>query len=292
MRLLVLESAVSVALALAFSLVAVSPGAASDMRNHRIMTEQALRDLGWTDEAAIAITADYSQATDLGRIPGRTVKALQFGIPRPASQVPSVQSLAETASFNEDGTSGFHFNNLYTFSDIALHWQELDAWARAVAERIGTCAPEEQDRLRPVLFGLVAHAVQDFYCHSNWVGILTRHLATSEPAPALPLWEELIGEDDTWRASHPDFPALPALRTMMLSDVMCSADEDEGGLQTGKPRVVDLGSFAPWGHRHKGGHEMEVVQALGVRATAVWIAGLDAAIQAASEATPPLVAER
>jgi hypothetical protein len=262
------------------------------MRNHRIMTDQALRELGWTDEAAIAFTADFSQATDLGRIPDYTVHALQFGLPRNTAQVPAVQSLAETASFNDSGTSGFHFNSLYSFTEIAVRWEELNTWSLGVARKLGSLPPEERDRMRPVLFGLVAHAVQDFYCHSNWIGILERHVATSGTDVQLPLWEELVGEDDSWRAAHAEFPALAALRTMMLSDTMRSQSEDEGGLQTGKPRVVDMGPDAPWGHRHKGGREMEIVHDLGVRATALWIARLDATIQAASASSGPVLAER
>lgn len=280
------------AISLFAALSGAGPAIASDMRNHRIMTDQALRSLGWTDEAAIALTADYSQATDLGRIPGRTVQALQFGIPNPASQVPPVQSLAETASFNEKGTSGFHFNHLYSFGEIAVRWEELDAWSLGVAERLGGLPPEERNRLRPVLFGLVAHAVQDFYCHSNWVGILTRHLPAGQDPTVLPLWEELVGEDDAWRAGHPQFPSLSALKTMMISDVVTSRDEHAGGLQTGKPRVADMGPHAPWGHRHKGGREMEVVHDLGTRATARWIARLDAAIESTSESAPQTLATR
>lgn len=274
------------------AIAAASSASASDMRNHRIMTDQALRELGWTDEAAIAFTADFSQATDLGRIPDYTVHALQFGMPNYTSQVPPVQSLAETATFSAKGTSGFHFNNLYAFTDIAVRWEELDAWSVVVARRLGGLPAEERNRLRPVLFGLVAHAVQDFYCHSNWIGILMRHLPASQAGAKLPLWEELVGEDDAWREARPEFPALAALQTMMISDAYCSQDEDEGGLQTGKPRVVDMGPDAPWGHRHKGGREMEIVHDLGVRATALWIARLDATIQAASASSGPVLAER
>jgi hypothetical protein len=255
----------------------VSSAAASDLRHHRAMTESALRELGWTDEAEISRVAQYSLAVDIGRIPEYTQAVLRVGLPAEVAVADELCALAETAPFSPRGTRGFHFAGLYRFSDIERRWRETEAWADWVAREIAACpSAETRDEARLLLLGLVAHAVQDFYCHSNWVGLLDDFTAGDSDAEEFPIWEELIANEGGWVSRNPAFDAPWALTRLRASDVTRSSSESEGGLQTGRPRTEPvLDAPVPWGHRHAGGQEMEVVHALGVRATALWVARLE-----------------
>lgn len=62
--------------------------------------------------------------------------------------------------------SKLHFDNLYTTAEVGQHWARLTANAQEATRR----AAESDDPLAMLtVIGLLLHAVQDFYSHSNWV---------------------------------------------------------------------------------------------------------------------------
>lgn len=271
-----------------------APAFASDLRHHREMTERALRDLGWQDEAAIARLAQLALAADIGRIPGYTRAVMQLGLPSEVADAAELSALAETAPFSPVGTRGFHFAGLYRFSDVETRWRATEEWASWVADEIGAM-PESETREHAwlLLLGLAAHAVQDFYCHSNWVGLLDEFTPSHLEASEFPTWEELMQDDGDWLAQRPAFDAAAALERLHRSNFVRSACDTEGGLQTGKPRTEPaLEAPVPWGHRHAGGAEGDVVRALAVRATRHWVARLDARMRGAVPAPSSAVASR
>ncbi len=280
--------------ALFLASLAVPAAQASDLRHHRDLTEAALREMGWRDETAIALVAQYSLATDLGRIPAYTRAALQFGLPTEVDRVADLHALAATAPFNPDGTRGFHFAGLYRFSDIETRWQELEAWSEIAAREIGrTPSLEVRERMRCALLGLVSHAVQDFYCHSNWVGLLDPIAGGGLDPTVLPTWEELVGETSSWRPTHDGFSSASALARLRESDLRRSEADDEGGLQTGRPRTQRWEAEPiPWGHRHKGGREMLAVHSLSLRATMCWLERVEGWIAESSGRSPVELAGR
>ena len=87
----------AVTLATLLPSLGVAPAAqASDLRHHREVTEAALRQMGWQDGDAIALVAEYSLATDLGRIPRSTCVALRIHLPEEVDRVAELCALAET----------------------------------------------------------------------------------------------------------------------------------------------------------------------------------------------------
>jgi hypothetical protein len=248
-----------------------APAEASHLFVHRTLTERALSALDW-DEDDIEAVVRSNQAADLARLPGpaRLAAALVFPV---GSQMDRVASLAATAPFNPRHAAGFHFNALFTYDEVARRWNDLGSWvdASCAALRSGTYGPRSREA-ELALAGLVAHAVQDFYEHANWVRLLSAHAPPGSDASAYPLWEELVGEDaGGWRARHPQFPRDEALETLRRSNLAVSPDESDGGLQTGRIRGPVPPGIDPWKHRHLASPEREIAHGLAVRATIRWM---------------------
>ncbi len=66
----------------------------------------------------------------------------------------------------ETGLGKLHFDNLYSTDEVAGYWGWLMNNARTA---IQDAAASEDHWATLTLVGLVLHAVQDFYAHSNWV---------------------------------------------------------------------------------------------------------------------------
>jgi hypothetical protein len=261
--------------------------AAADVYYHREMTDRALRELGWTDPLAIDHVCEANVATDLARLPAHSQIGLRILMPGPCTHLASVDGLAESAPYSERSSQGHHFNSLYSFADIARRWAEVDRWVSRVANtwnaRPGGATREEV----LTLLGVVAHQVQDFYSHSNWVGILDGYTPGDLDPDEFPLWEELVADRDGWREAHPEFDAAAALAHLRRSNAGRSAVEDEGGLQTGRIRhEVIEGDPVPWKHRHHGGDTMRVVHELARRETLLWVARVLERVPLPDEAAP------
>jgi hypothetical protein len=258
--------------------LAAAPALASPPWTHENITREELRRLGWTQDVEQVVRCNV--ATDLGRVNVVSRTLLRVSFPLASTHIGEVRALAATAPFNPSGTKSFHFNNLYRYDAVAGRWEEMDAWTRTVAERIAGLETEAERReLRVTLLGIVLHAVQDFYAHSNWIGILDRFTAGEMVPAEFPTWEELVLDHDSWRARHPQVDWDAALQALMVSNLGPSSDEEAGGLQTGRSRGEQCEGECPWKHRHKGGPERVVVEHLAARATAIWVRRLTERIE-------------
>jgi len=241
---------------------------------HRTLTEEVLVELGWSDKEAIDRVTTYNVGTDIGRLPGHSRVALQFLFPDAVAETAEIRRIAATAPFNPATTKGFHFNSLYTFDAITEYWENLDRWVSSQCESIAS-NPADHDRYYQVL-GITLHAVQDFYAHANWVGILDLYTESSMEPLEFPVWEELIGNEAEWLEQHPGFPAGEAINRLKASNAFMSQDEALGGLQTGSIRGEHIdGDVTPWHHRHERGEARAVVHDLTRRATRLWLARID-----------------
>jgi hypothetical protein len=141
---------------------------------------------------------------------------------------------------NLSETQGFHFDNLFHYRQIDERWSNITKWVKDNGKNYKT---SESIKEWFALMGIIIHAVQDFYCHSNWVLIHANH-CRSFNADAIPTWEEFNNTE--WRNSHSNYDTRSSellLQKMKLSDTIISNDEfnvDEkgsviisGGLQTG-----------------------------------------------------------
>ena len=251
-----------------------NPALAHDVFVHRTLTEEALAEMGWTDPEAIDRVATYNVGTDIGRLPGHSRAALQFVFPGAAGETPEIRRLTATAPFNPETTVGFHFNSLYSFESIFTRWNELDEWVFMQCEYIAA-NPADQARYYQVL-GITLHAVQDFYAHANWVGLLDRYTVDSLDPAEFPVWEELIENDAGWREAHPALPYDEAINRLKASNAFMSGEETLGGLQTGRIRGEDVdGDITPWIHRHERGEARGVAHDLARRATRLWVERID-----------------
>jgi hypothetical protein len=217
-------------------------------------------------------------------------ESLAFLFPKTGNYVDPVLDLAADASFNDHGTAGFHFNDLYSFSAIESRWAAFEAWADSAAASIG--AHPGNDERTFVLLGMATHAVQDFYSHSNWVQILDEFTPGTMLPEEFPLWEDLMNPESGWLAIHPEFDRTAALARLRMSDRFTSDDDAEGGLQTGKARgAPPWDGPKPWGHRHLEDAPKAVVDALSRRASALWVrrieSRLDSSLPPAFSLPPP-----
>lgn len=258
------------------SALVLGPGpgetAASPIEVHQALVESALGNLGWRSTNAIARVVDCNVATDFARLSLVTRGATVITFAEAGDWVPVVSALGETAPFSPRSTAGFHFNSLYSFSDIEERWRELGVWVDTTARTLRPDGNEPLDMDSVAAFlGLLTHAVQDFYCHANWVTILNHHTPGDLEPAEFPLWEELVHDLDGWRERHPEFPVERALTHLRLSDAVLSEDDERGGLQTGSTRWEEFPGTEPWGHRHRHGQEQVVVHHLAERATRLWV---------------------
>lgn len=253
--------------------VTAGPAIAHDVFVHRTLTQEALSEMGWSAETIDRVVT-YNVGTDIGRLPSHSRVALQLIFPDAVAETADIRRVAATAPFNPATTKGFHFNSLYTFDAIAEYWENLDHWVSDQCEYIAS-TPGDSDRYYQVL-GITLHAVQDFYAHANWVGILDLYTESSLEPVEFPVWEELVEDASGWLDEHPGFPADEAINRLKASNAFMSQDEALGGLQTGRIRGEHVaGDVEPWSHRHERGEARAVVHDLTRRSTLLWVKRID-----------------
>jgi hypothetical protein len=261
-----------------------TPAPASSIVHHHALCETALGEMGWPDPDILTV-ARSNVATDIGRLPEHSRAAIRILLPKTGREVPMVRALAATAPWSPNGSSGFHFNSLYSFTDIASRWRELESWVDDTVELLRGERGEERRGEYLSFVGMVTHMVQDFYSHANWIGLLNEFTPGEMNPEEFPLWEELVDNEDGWRERNPAFPWRAALHRLRLSNAVVREADHLGGLQTGSVRWEEFIGMRPWGHRHKGGREREVVHALAIRATHLWVRRIEEKLNA-----PPAVA--
>jgi hypothetical protein len=271
-------------LLLATSLLA-TPGVAqaAAIHHHDEITTAVLEEMGWSDENAIAIVSHCNMATDFARLPGYSRATLDFVMPATGTYVPLVRQLGETAPFSPRATVGHHFNSLYSYDEIAARWREMEEWVEGACSAIAALDEPERNRMALCLLGIVTHAVQDFYTHANWVGILNEYTPGDMVAEQFPLWEEFHDPDGDWRMRNLQIPVEEVLERLKISNHELSGDEHEGGLQTGSVRGEKFDGPEPWSHRHSRGAEQVVVHALAGRATKIWVARIEGLLGGSDE---------
>ncbi len=270
---------------LVVALAMAGPAFGSSIYDHRTVARRALTEMGWRQEGDIDRVITCNMATDFGRLNAfsRTLSRVLY--PGSGFQINGVRAMARTAPFSSEGTLGFHFNSLYSYSAIETRWRDLGGWADHVSDSIGagTMPPELEHETYLRLVGMVSHAVQDFYAHANWVGLLDHDTPGEMKADEFPLWEELVQDHGGWRERHPEFHFAAALDRLRISDRERSATEDHGGLQTGRTGGEHISGVQPWMHRHKGGEEKAVVSDLARRAIILWIQRIDQRLEQARQ---------
>lgn len=252
---------------------AVSAVRAADLPTHRRITEAAFRALGETDPGMVESVVRFNLTTDLARLPTLPRRATSVIYPFVDGTEDMVEELAATAPFSVRRSSGFHFNNLYRYREIEARWTALGDWVDATCEaiRAGNYPLRRRDA-ELCLLGMVCHCVQDFYYHSNWVGLLNEFTPGDFAPPEFPMWEDLVDDGGSFRERFPGFPRDAALGRLSLSDAFVSRDERLGGLQTGRTRSArDPGGISPWRHRHPSGAQGKVAGELARRTTMRWI---------------------
>lgn len=276
------------------------------------LTERVMYELGWKNEQAKIIVVSsnlYTDILDKGLFASRnyfnpganfTAGIVYYKYSDTyASQIINlmcnytiyVNCIIENSPFNKDYagdltgsvslTKGFHFDNLFTYSQICERWKELDDWVKEEGRRswesLAQCIEKSDKReIRELQFwlcliGMVTHAVQDFYCHSNWI-TLTNYYGTKSRTfdpDSLPIWEEI--SDSKWLSNHANFDVMKVMRKFKQSNMEVSSEEFKergmkhtlsGGLQTGNCNsylfycgcfdVPKNSGIYPWDHRHPG----------------------------------------
>ncbi len=278
-------------LALVGLLLCLSPAGASpaDIKHHYTMTVEVLEDLGWEDSRAVTEAAHCAMAADICRLPALTRAVTTFALPSTGAHFDRVAALAQTAPFSERASVGFHFNSLYTFDDIRTRWHALGLWVDTVCRDILSMPPgEERFETTVALVGLVAHVVQDFYVHANWVDLVDAFTLGPLETAAYPLWEELIENRDGWRDRSRSVDVTALVYRMRVSNTIMETNPTLGGLQTGRiAGEIVPGPVAPWPHRHALGRDQDVAHALGKRATELWVGRILENLSTADGGTPP-----
>ena len=184
---------------------------------------------------------------------------------------------SESGLPNHSNTHGLHFDNLSTYNDVVTRWDNLRTWVEkeghkldSICQITGQCDVDKWI----CLMGIVFHAVQDFYCHSNWVLLASVYGADFSLIHSnLPLWEDYHWNGAWWQNNHSGFHASDFDSKIASSNNNTKKFEFKphhfpkkkikpngvkrrhiplGGLQTGHysgPFAMNLG-FYPWGHRH------------------------------------------
>lgn len=220
------------------------------------LTEPALRqDLHWRNEASICSVIDANLATDLESLDRTwTLWWVSFGYPTANDRTNDVEALRLAAKME------FHFDNLFTWADVVAEWTRLQCFVQKRLCQLEATPWPQARRETLVLLGIVHHAVQDFYCHSNWCHVFT-HRA---PTMYLPTW-------DYYQAHLGLYPTAKQILEASGPNTV-SSDRKSGGLQTGA-----WGSFAcpacggvkPWKHVHVR-REHDIAVRVARRATVEW----------------------
>ncbi len=239
---------------------------------HGELTKACLRAMGWRSSRAIERVIEANIATDIARVPGPWQYALWPTMPKIADFVPLVREMAEHTPREDRGTLAFHFNSLYSFDAVASDWADMDTWLEDRLDELRDHPPGARRERRTIaVMGLVAHAVQDFYVHSNWVWLLSDSIADNTNGHAYPLWEDLMEPDSAWLNAHPKFDREAVLDRMRVSNQARSTHDREGGLQTGRILGDPASEPKPWRHRHPKDEWSEAREVLAIRSTALWI---------------------
>lgn len=157
--------------------------------------------------------------------------------PAARRQIPLVKTLVGDATFDTKGTNGFHFDDLFSYDRIAARWQALEAWVQTKAQALERDGWGAGARTRFLcLLGIVHHAVQDFYAHSNWAKLLNPSTKGKRFDPAeLPTWDELPA-DGNWPGRDQNVPGQDVIDRLKRSNANPESPTEDGpndGLQTG-----------------------------------------------------------
>lgn len=167
---------------------------------------------------------------------------------------------------NKSDSKGFHFDNMFSYDNVVSRWDSVNSFVSRMASQFEKSTDSD---IEPwfCLIGLISHAVEDFYCHSNWT-VICGYYGTqthSFDTDSIPTWEEF--SDPDWLSSHRNFDTSVVLTKFRESNYFSSPVEfykyDDsvfinGGLQTGNwknhtfpPNSNNL----PWEHRHPGARD-------------------------------------
>jgi hypothetical protein len=237
--------------------------------HHERFVPTAFECAGWSNQQAVDLVEECSGATDMVDLAWYERDPLCVVFPLCCSRMPDVRNIVQTAgAFNHypwqagqnNDTHGFHFDNLSNFSQVDERWSALRTWVRLEGAAISD--PDhwyDVGRERWLCtMGIVLHAVEDFYCHSNWVlEVCEGGLDDTFDPDNVPTWEELEGTSAaTWVAAHPKFNATKA------KALLRSGGENKNEFTIGSDRKVQLspglqtGQYPPksdcafWHHRH------------------------------------------
>lgn len=236
---------------------------------HTSITNDALDRANWTNDDAREIVKRCNKATDLVDLESTTLNVI---CPWSRDRMPDVANIVGDARFNHYpgqtrsiGSHGFHFDNLCDFTQVKERWNDLRAFvqlqAAAVQRDALTWNATGRERWLCTI-GIMLHAVQDFYCHSNWVILTAAYGAQSMADPAdLPTWEELYEEPTAtqWAKAHakPNGPFDVQNAKKNIEQTTGKPDADEigvgvvnPGLQTGRWEANNC--RGGWEHRHQG----------------------------------------
>lgn len=93
---------------------------------------------------------------------------------------------------DQEAARWFHFDNLFDPWDVDIYWYILKENAKDALTKLG----DPIDRL--FLIGIVLHAVQDFYSHSNWVELWDQYFDEKAFCPlCFPTWDEAATSHDS-----------------------------------------------------------------------------------------------
>lgn len=151
-----------------------------------------------------------------------------------------------------------HFDDLFTYDLIAVVYNTLQSWAIQEAKK-----PISNDRFCDLL-GLIHHAVQDFYCHTNWIEICKRVVG----GLTVPTWDEVHKGSE---ASRKLLTELKRSNTETIEE-SSSNPRNRGGLQSGAWAILTFEGKRPWKHRHpkSGTKEYDAGIEVAERATVEW----------------------
>jgi flagellar hook capping protein FlgD len=271
----------AVAALLFLGLLTVRTASAWSVEQHWAILLEALRRLGWKNNQAMNTLIDANLGTDVPYIAAFGVD-FSFVYPKAKEIYPLVKLMADTCpDINTDKTNGFHCDDLIYYSQVLARMQKLEAWMnQRIQAQVDSGWGDAQRLNFLIMLGLLTHAIEDFYCHSNYAGILSRATGTWNPDD-YPTWDELMSDLGGWGAAHPGFPKPKAKFLLSVWDSTSFESEEFGGLQTGafehrgpQPRPGHPGeTMTPWGHRHPelSTDEGKVAWELSIRATVQWI---------------------
>lgn len=148
------------------------------------LTIPALKKMNWRNERAMYKVGRSNKYTDIYD-QEEYIRGVYCGIyPSTCSESDILETIVNSASFNcypypidleppKKYTRGFHFDNLFSYELIQNRWDSLKNWVKFQSQLI-LKNNNFTTNYWLIFMGVVLHAVQDFYCHSNWV-ILTSY---------------------------------------------------------------------------------------------------------------------